>query len=79
MILQSVIELGGRFNCSWDGSISGNASSRSVLSNSLLAAVEEFVVGCGEGCFDACFASFFCCFKNTSKRSISIEYNESFQ
>ncbi len=75
-----MIELHGRLSCSWDGSTSGNSSSGSVLSIPLAVVVDdEFIIdGCGED-FDEFFASFFCCFKNPSKQSISIEYNESVQ
>ena len=69
IILQSVIEFGGRLSCSCDGSTSGTSSSGSVLSAPLAVVVGdgELVVCCCWEFFGEFFKSFFCCFKNASK------------
>jgi hypothetical protein len=46
IIFQSVIEFAGRFNCSCDGSTSGNSSSGSVLSVPLAVVTDKFATGC---------------------------------
>ena len=74
MILQRVMEFGGRFICSCDGSTSGSSSSGSVLSAPLAVAV-----ACWDGVLVSVLVSFFCFFRNASKCSMSMEYNESIQ